>query len=175
MGGCETPSAGLTHRPPGSQHPSEPRQRQATTPAGFPHLRSSAAAGRRQARSSSPPRGCGGSSVTPDQRGDTETSSCEETQHNSQPGDNQVTGPVQHALLTAKAPMGGCSAPRNPPADAEEHEQIFGARRHGSPGQRLLSVICPVPGSRGLTRSGRLSRGSALCSSCLTCPGVRRT
>jgi len=45
--------------------------------------------------------------LTPDRRGGTETSSCEETQHNSQPGDYQVTGAVQHALLTAKAPMGG--------------------------------------------------------------------
>jgi hypothetical protein len=38
-----------------------------------------------------------------------ETSSCEETQHNRQPGDYQVTRAIQHALLTAKAPMGGPS------------------------------------------------------------------
>jgi hypothetical protein len=46
--------------------------------------------------------------LDPRPRGGTETSSSEETHHNSQPrGDYQVTGSGQHALLTAKAPMGG--------------------------------------------------------------------
>src|SRR5215469_16024751 len=112
MGGCETHSAGLTHRPPGSQHPSEPRLRQTTTQQAFltrdhrPPL-----AGVKLV----PPRRCaaaGVSSLTPDPRGGTETSSCEETQHNSHPADYQVTGSEQHALLTAKAPMGVSSGTR---------------------------------------------------------------
>ena len=68
--------------------------------------------------------------MTPDRRGGTVTSSYEETQHNSQPGDYQVTGSVQHALLTAKAPMGGTFWARTRPADAEGHKQIIGREAH---------------------------------------------
>src|SRR5438876_8009118 len=110
MGGCETHSAGLAHRPPeASTPPANARPRQATTRQAFltcdhrPPL-----AGVKLVRPRPRPdgrTGCGRPQLDPRPRGGTETSSCEETQHNSQPrGDYQVTGSGQHALLTAKAP-----------------------------------------------------------------------
>jgi len=109
MGGCETTPGSRTD-PPGSQHPSEPRPRQATTGG----LSSLAIIGRRLPASSSfvlaraltGANGCGRSSLTPDRRGGTGTSSYEETQHNSQPGDYQVTGSRQHALFDSEGPHG---------------------------------------------------------------------
>jgi len=132
MGGCETTPGSRTD-PPGSQHPSEPRPRQATTGG----LSSLAIIGRRLPASSSfvlaraltGANGCGRSSLTPDRRGGTGTSSYEETQHNSQPGDYQVTGSAQHALLTAKASMGGCSEQCRRPASATCAQRVVGARR----------------------------------------------
>src|SRR5262245_32368237 len=93
MGGCETtppdsppgprkPPPPPPTNPPAPGNPPPPREHLNHgnhNPAGFPHLRSCAAACRRQARSSSPLRGCGGSSLTPDPRGGAETSSCEES------------------------------------------------------------------------------------------------
>ena len=67
---------------PGSQHPPSTASH---NPPGFPRLPSSAAAHRRQARSSSPLRGCGGSSLTPDRPAARKLAAARKAQHNSQP------------------------------------------------------------------------------------------
>jgi hypothetical protein len=48
-----------------------------------------------------------GRQLNPGPRDSPKHGSCEESQHYSRPSDLQVTGADQHALLTAKAPMGG--------------------------------------------------------------------
>src|SRR6266513_5496630 len=116
MGGCETtPPDSRTD--PGNQRPQRtPRPRQTTTQQAFltfdhrPPL-----AGVKLVRPRPRPdgrTGCGRSSPDPGPRGGTKPAAARKTQHNSQsPGDYQVTGSGQHALLTEKAPMGGPSAP----------------------------------------------------------------
>jgi len=106
MGGCETtpPDSRIDPR---NQHPVHGKPQ----PSGLSSL---AIIGRRLPASSSfvlaraltGANGCGRSSLTPDRRGGTGTSSYEETQHNSQPGDYQVTGSRQHALFDSEGPHG---------------------------------------------------------------------
>jgi hypothetical protein len=103
-----------THAPtPGASNPAT-RPRQATTPAGFPRLRSSATARARQARSSSPaPRRAltaPGAELDPPPRGGTEPAAARKPSTTANPGPLPGHRSGQHALLTAKAPMGGCSA-----------------------------------------------------------------
>jgi len=94
-------SPGETTQPTLPQHP---RSQQA-----LPRSRSSAVAHRRQARSSSPLRGCGRSSWTPD-RATAQTGSDEEKpqQQSPQPGGPKATGHRVRPprLLTATTPMG---------------------------------------------------------------------
>jgi hypothetical protein len=113
MGGCETHSAGLTHRPPGSQHPSDPPVHGKPQPS---RLSSLAIISRRLPASSSfllAAARLRGLQLDPRPRRGTETSSYEESpaQQPTSPADYQVTGSEQHALLTVKAPMGGTSVP----------------------------------------------------------------
>jgi len=105
MGGCETTPPDL--RAPGKNHPATPP---ASPTCRLSSPQSLAAACRRQARPSSPAltgATAAGASLTPDRATARNTGSCEESQHYSRPSDLQVTGADQHALLTAKAPMGG--------------------------------------------------------------------
>jgi hypothetical protein len=106
MGGCET-------TPPDSR--TDPRE--ASTPVhGKPQpsgLSSLAIIGRRSPASSSfvlarALTGAAGAGAPAGPAGAQRqgTSSCEETQHNSQPGDYQVTGSGQHALFDSEGPHG---------------------------------------------------------------------
>src|SRR6266516_2603631 len=114
MGGCETTPPDSRTDPRKPAPPSEPRPQQAITRQAFlacdhrPPL-----AGVKLVRPRQRPdgrTGCGRSSLTPDRRGGKETSSCEENPPQQPiPGHYQDTGSGQHALLTAKAPMGGQS------------------------------------------------------------------
>ena len=92
-----------------------PREEPPSDPASLPNLPALLAAiiGRRLPASSSSvlarPNGryrCG-RQFDPGPRDSPKHGSCEESQHYSRPSDLQVTGADQHALLTAKAPMGG--------------------------------------------------------------------
>src|SRR5215471_10157553 len=101
MGGCETtpPDSRTDPRKPA------PPSTASHNPAGFPRLRSSPAARRHQARSSSPLRGCGGSSLTRGRAAGT-NQQLRGNPANSQPGDYQVTGSGQHALFDSEGPHG---------------------------------------------------------------------
>jgi hypothetical protein len=93
---------------PRGNHPADPFATPPQSQKALPRSPSSAAAYRRQARSSSPLRGCGRSSWTPD-RATAQTGSDEESHNNSpQPGRPRATGHRVRPprLLTAKAPMG---------------------------------------------------------------------
>ena len=139
MGGCETtppdPRARrTTQRPP----PATPTQQALLASNHRPPLASV-----KLVRPRPRPDGryrCGRSSLTPDRRGGTGTSSYEETQHNSQPGDYQVTGSRQHALFDSEGPHGRLiCAPQ--PRDAEAlKEQIIGVMRPKCPAVTWLCV-----------------------------------
>ena len=163
MGGCET-------TPPDSR--TDPRK--ASTPANPVHgkpqpsgLSSLAIIGRRSPASSSfvlaraltGANGCGRSSLTPDRRGGTGTSSYEETQHNSQPGDYQVTGSRQHALFDSEGPHGRLICARQSrKAEARKGTNIrrYAARPLPTAGHRR-SRLHPVRSCRG-RRSTREQR-----------------
>src|SRR5207237_10744 len=149
-----------THAPtPGNQRPQRtPRPRQTTTQQAFltcdhrPPL-----AGVKLVRPRPRPdgrTGCGRSSLDPGPRGGTKPAAARKTQHNSQsPGDYQVTGSGQHALLTEKAPMGGQSARAPTCCSRSEERQIF--RRSGRIGlsaSTSFSVISPASGSNTPSR-----------------------
>src|SRR6516225_8490666 len=110
MGGCETTPGSRTD-PPEASTPANPPAHGKPQPSGLSSLaiigrRSPASSSFVLARALTGANGCGRSSLTPDRRGGTGTSSYEETQHNSQPGDHQVTGSRQHALFDSEGPHG---------------------------------------------------------------------
>jgi len=94
------PRAGTTHTTLTIQYRDRP----------FLAPRRSPAASRRQARSSSPLRGCGRSSLTPGRAARRPGHLRGRIQENSQPSSaaRVVTGPDPYALLTMVALMGGC-------------------------------------------------------------------
>ena len=107
-----------------------------------------------------------GLQLDPRPRGGTETSSYEDTQHNSQPGADQVTGPVQHALLTAKAPMGGCSAMPTPGEPGLPEPPVLGDLAHPEDGYQR-SVMCLTAWlitNAGAGLGMRMRRGNSLIS-----------